>query len=129
MRFAQCPRPDRSVGVALLPARPHHGESLQAYANVTAPVGIRMRYPNRHATAFSFFGGFSNDGVPATSSVLAVRRHYAAWGRFIISSVIGGFLGRLVFVTRSYRRITGDHRKAVRSLQRCGDALRAALLP
>jgi hypothetical protein len=39
---AQCPRPDRFVEVALLQVRPHLGESLRAYANVTARVGIQM---------------------------------------------------------------------------------------
>jgi hypothetical protein len=48
VRIAQCHRPDRFVEVPsakLLQVRPHLGESLRAYANVTACVGFQMRHP------------------------------------------------------------------------------------
>jgi hypothetical protein len=74
-------RVSSAVEVALLQARPHLGESLRAYANVAARVGIQMRYPQTDTltraprTAGSFFGGFrTTPPVPATSSVLAVIR-------------------------------------------------------
>ena len=50
--------------VTLLQARPQLGESLRAYANVTARVGIQMRYSQIDSptgaprAAVSFFGGF-----------------------------------------------------------------------
>src|SRR5580700_4586515 len=43
--------------------------------------------------------------------------------RFIISSVIGGSSNQVGVATRPYRRITGDHREAARSLQRYRGAL------